>query len=84
MAVNHKNKIAIKQQKVRGTNQACERSREVPEIVAVTAVFNHQAAAPQAPRRLQDSSTPNRQEIDTVLACSITQARNALLSFYQL
>lgn len=67
IVVNHKNKIAIKQQEVTGTNQACERSRQVPEIFAVTAALKHQSAAPKAPRRLQDLGLPNRQEINTEL-----------------
>lgn len=83
-AINHKNKIACKQQEVTGTNRACGRSRRVPETFGVTAALKHQAAAPQAPRKLQDAGLPNRQETDTALACGIPQACNAFLSFYQL
>lgn len=84
MTVNHKNKIAIKQHMVIGMNWACERSRQVPAIFVVTAALKDQAAAPQAPSRLQDLGLPNGQETDTPLACSIPSACDAFLSFYQL
>lgn len=70
-AVNHKNKIAVKQQEVRGTKRARERSRQMPGMIfAVTAAFKHQGAAPEAPRRLQDSCMPDRQETQFLHAAS--------------
>lgn len=77
-AANHKYKTAIKQHKVIGTNWAHKRSRRVPEIFAATAALKHQAASPQAPRRLQDLGLPKRQEIDTALACSIPSHQPAM------
>jgi len=70
MAINDKNKIAVKQQEVTGTNQACKKSREVPEFLVVSAALKHQAAAPQAPRGLQDLGLPNGQETELLPAAS--------------
>lgn len=84
-AANHKYKTAIKQHKVIGTNWAHERSRRVPEIFAATAALKHQAAAPQAPRRLQDLGLEEAGDRhSSCLQHPIPPACNAFLSFYQL
>lgn len=61
-AINHKNKIAIKQLEVVRTDRACERSRHVPGIFVVPAALKYQAAVHQAHRRLRDTGLPSRQE----------------------